>query len=452
MSFWNWSGEDKTAVVTSQNSYTYADLNTAVEQWKLELSASKKSLILILCKNEYDVLAIYMAALRSNHAIMLLNDDIDELFLEEILKLYKPLWVYGSYSIDQYSMVGESLWKRNNPVEVDIHPDLAVLLSTSGTTGSQKFVRLSYENIQSSAQAIVEYLKMDSTERGIANLPISYSYGLSIINSHFEVGATLLLTDESVMSRSFWAFFEEHEATSFGGVPFTYQILQRVGFTKREFPHLRYFTQAGGRLSEKLVRLFGEYASEHNHRFYVMYGQTEASPRMSYIPPEKLLDKTGTIGQAIPGGTLELDHETDELIYRGPNVMLGYATCLEDLNKGDDQFGVLYTGDTASVDEDWFYTITGRIKRFVKLFGLRVNLDEVEKMLETQLHIPVACTGADDRFLIVIESEDVESHIREVISSVYKLHHSSYRIKVVDTIPRFTNGKINYGQIKEGLV
>jgi acyl-CoA synthetase (AMP-forming)/AMP-acid ligase II len=451
--FWNFSSEEqKFAVITSKNSYTYKELNETIDTKRQDLSGSNKSLVLMLCKQDFDVLAMYIAALRSNHAVMLLDNDMDELLLEDIIKIYKPLWIYGSCNSKDYHMVGKLLWKRNESPNAIIHPDLAILLSTSGTTGSQKFVRLSYANIQSNAKSIVKYLKIDSSERGIANLPISYSYGLSIINSHLVAKATLLLTSESVISKSFWEFFERHEATSFGGVPYTYQMLQKIGFLKRKFSHLRYFTQAGGRLNEKLVRMFGEYALGNAQRFYVMYGQTEASPRISYIPPEKLLDKTGTIGQAIPCGILELAVETNELIYKGPNVMLGYANSLEDLSKGDEHFGILHTGDTASVDEDGFFAITGRIKRFVKLFGLRVNLDEVEKMLETQLQKTVACTGTDDRMIILVESENLEEQIQSLISSVYKLHHSAYHIKVVETIPRLLNGKINYSQMKEWLM
>jgi long-chain acyl-CoA synthetase len=452
MSFWNLEEHSGEALVTSDHSYTYAELLEAIYRKQTKLKSSNKQLILLFCENSYDVLVTYLAALRSCHAVMLVSAEIDEKLKQDIVETYKPTWIQGSEDILGYECVGENLLKRTVTEYMKIHDNLAVLLSTSGTTGSQKFVRLSYNNLQANAESIATYLQLNERERGVANLPISYSYGLSIVNSHLVVGATILLTDESVMAKSFWAFIDEQKATSFPGVPFTYQMLQRIGFLKKDLPHLRYFTQAGGRLDERLVRLFGEYAQQNCKQFYVMYGQTEASPRISYIPTDKLLDKASTIGVPIPNGEMEIDSETSELIYKGPNVMMGYATSFADLEKGDVLHGVLHTGDTASVDEDGYYTITGRMKRFVKLFGLRVNLDEVEKRLEKDIQSPVACSGNDDRLKVIVESEDVKPIVRTCLESVYKLHKSAYRIHVVESIPRMGNGKIDYSAIKEWLI
>lgn len=451
MGFWDLPHIDQQVVVTPKRSYTYRELNEAIRTRENMIQSDQKQLILLLCQNEYDLLVTYLATLRTGHAAMLVSADLDQALLHEIIYTYQPAWIYGSYSISGYEQIESSLWRKIAPTTVHIHPDLAVLLSTSGTTGSRKFVRLSYNNIQSNAEAIADYLQLKSDERGVVNLPISYSYGLSIINSHLEAGAAILLTDESVMSKSFWTFIDEQKATSFAGVPFTYQMLQRIGFLKMELPFLRSFTQAGGRLDERLVRLFGEYAKEHHKQFYVMYGQTEASPRMSYIPPEQLLEKSASIGITIPGGSFELDSETNELIYKGPNVMMGYAETLDDLGKADELHGILHTGDTAEVDQDGFYSITGRLKRFIKLFGLRINLDEVEKRLEKDTHAAVACTGNDDRLIVVVESESIKPAVQECLDSVYKLHKTAFRIRVVEAIPRMKNGKVDYVAIKEGL-
>lgn len=452
MKFWDVKKQTKEAIVTTDCSYTYEEFIKSVQERKELFQSSQKQLLLLFCENTYDVIVTYLAALQAGHAVMLVNLDLENELLNDIIGTYKPAFIYHSLKITGYKQMGHSVWQRTEQIHADIHPDLAILLSTSGTTGSRKFVRLSYRNIQSNAESIAEYLQLTSDERGVVNLPISYSYGLSIVNSHLQTGATLLLTDDSVMEKSFWSFLHEQRATSFAGVPFTYQMLQRVGFLKMDLPHLRMFTQAGGRLNERLAKLFGEYAAEHNKQFYIMYGQTEASPRMSYIPPNRLLEKTGSIGIPIPGGSFEIDSETDELIYRGPNVMMGYAESIADLAKGDELQGVLHTGDTATVDEDGFYTITGRLKRFVKLFGLRVNLDEVEKRLESDSQAAVACTGNDDRLIVVIESEHVKPAVQACLESIYHLHRSAFRIHVVDSIPRMENGKTDYSAIKDGLL
>jgi acyl-CoA synthetase (AMP-forming)/AMP-acid ligase II len=403
----------------------------------------------LLCDNEPEIVAAYLAALQARHAVMLLNAVSNIELQQQIILAYQPKWIVASneQAFDGYLQHGRIL-EREGLASVAIYSELAVLLSTSGTTGSQKFVRLSYANLQSNAEAIAEYLKIDAEERGILNLPLSYSYGLSILNSHFQMGAAVLLTGESVVAKPFWNFVREQQATSLPGVPFTYQMLQRVGFFKMDLPYLRTLTQAGGRLEERLVSLMGEYAKAQGKRFFVMYGQTEASPRISYIPSDRLLDKPGTIGVPIPGGRLEVVPDTGELIYYGNNVMLGYATSLADLAKGDEGGGVLHTGDTAAMDEEGFFTITGRMKRFIKLFGLRINLDEVESKLEALVHQPIACLGSDDRMLVATESSQHVTEIKQHIDLQYKLHPTAYRIMVVSEIPRFPNGKIDYQTLK----
>lgn len=406
---------------------------------------STKQLALILCENNFSTLQAYVSAMNSGHAVMLLTADLNKELLQNVISRYKPKWIVGLTSHEGYRFE-EGKLVRVDEIEVEIHLNLALLLSTSGTTGSQKFVRLSYENLLSNAKSIIEYLEINVNERAVMNLPLSYSYGMSIVNSHLLAGATILLTDESVMEKSFWKFVTEQMATSIAGVPFTYQMLQRVGLTKMDLPHLKTLTQAGGRLNEKLVRYFCEWALANDKRFYVMYGQTEAAPRMSYIPYDKVLEKAGTIGIAVPDG--ELSIVEDELVYKGPNVMMGYAECLEDLAKGDEMGGVLHTGDTATIDEDGYFTITGRLKRFIKLFGLRINLDDVEKQLESKFHIPLACTGSDDKLVVAIEQEEFVDAVKAEVEAQYHLHKTAYKVKVLP-IPHFANGKTDYMKLKE---
>lgn len=449
MRFWEMKETNKVAVRTMNDVYTYQQLHQKINL--ICFHSTKKEIVLLLCENTIEIVVVYLAALRSKQAVMLMSADTNKELLENIVQQYQPKWIIGKMSFEGYTK-NKLFAVREADIEASIHSDLAVLLSTSGTTGSQKFVRLSYDNIQSNAESIVEYLELNTDERTLMNLPMSYSYGMSIINSHLQVGASVLLTDESVMAKSFWAFVEEQKATSIAGVPFTYQMLQRIGFMKMNLPHLKTMTQAGGRLNEKLVRAFGEYAQVNDKRFFVMYGQTEASPRISYIPSERVLEKSGSIGIAIPGGELSIAEETDELIYTGANVMMGYAECLADLAKGDECGNVLCTGDTAEMDEDGYFTITGRMKRFIKLFGLRINLDDVEKKLEEQFQVSLACTGNDDKLAIVVESDEQVEAMKASIEELYKLHKSAFKVVVVEAIPRFTNGKTDYRVLKEAVL
>lgn len=430
---------EQSMIITQNKSYSLADMPS------LEWASFQKEIILILCQNTIDVLTTYISAMNSEHTVMLLAEDTNMELLTSIVNKYQPKWIIGGKYFEGYTH-DESRLVRDEDIECNIHSDLALLLSTSGTTGSQKFVRLSYENLRSNAESIIEYLEIDRQERAVMNLPLSYSYGMSIVNSHLLAGATILLTDESVMEKSFWEFVKEQKATSIAGVPFTYQMLQRVGLTKMDLPHLKTLTQAGGRLNEKLVRHFGEWSLANDKRFYVMYGQTEAAPRMSYIPYDKVLEKAGTIGIAVPSG--ELSIVEDELVYKGPNVMMGYAECLADLAKGDEIGGILHTGDTATVDEDGYFTITGRLKRFIKLFGLRINLDDVEKKLESKFHMTLACTGSDDKLIVAIEQEEFVEAVKAEIEALYHLHKTAYKVKVLP-IPHFANGKTDYMKLKE---
>ena len=295
--------------------------------------------------------------------------DIEKELRDNLIKIYQPSYLYipenKKDEFPDYQCVWEGigycLLQTQYPKEVPLYQNLALLLTTSGSTGSPKLVRQSYDNIQSNAQSIAQYLELNETERPITTLPMNYTYGLSIINSHLFVGATILLTEYTLMEREFWDFFKQEKATSFGGVPYTYEILKKLRFFKMDLPYLRTMTQAGGKLSPELHREFAKYAQENGKHFVVMYGQTEATARMGYLPWKKAIEKYGSMGIAIPGGKLWLKDiqgnkiiQPDiigELVYEGKNVTLGYAICKEDLKKEDERYGLLETGDMAKMDE-----------------------------------------------------------------------------------------------------
>lgn len=333
------------------------------------------------------------------------------------------------------------------------HPDLALLLSTSGSTGSPKLVRQSRGNVLSNAQAIASYLNIGSGDRPVTSLPLHYTYGFSVLSSHLQVGATLLVTDRSVMEKTFWTFIKEAGATSLAGVPYTYQMLKRLGFLRANPGALRTLTQAGGKLSEALVREFAEFAACKGIDFYVMYGQTEATARMSYVPAARALEKAGSIGVAIPGGELFLVDPTGgeitaadvqgELSYRGPNVTMGYAEQRADLSKGDERHGTLRTGDLAFRDADGYYYITGRLSRMAKLFGKRVSLDDLEQIC-MGLVAEAACTGAEDRVTVWITDGQHQATLPRLLADRTAIHPSAYQVRVIGSLPRTPAGKTDY--------
>ena len=427
---------------------------------------SVKGIIFLFTTNNSESIISYIAALKSGNAVLLLDEKLNDEIRNGLIENYKPDFIISSNAIipELYSLSFkyESLnfIKRTESNSINIFPELSVLLSTSGTTGSPKLVRLAYKNIQSNAESIAEYLQIDENERPITTLPINYSFGLSVVNSHLLKGATIVLTEKTVFFRDFWNLFNENKCTSFAGVPYTYTMLKRIGFDKIEVPTLKYFTQAGGKLSEEFIKQFNEYALEKKVKFYVMYGQTEATARITYVPPEKLSDKIGSIGISIPGGDLKIVNdgkevsnpdEVGEIVYQGDNVMLGYAETKEDLSKGDELQGVLYTGDLGYKDADGFFYVTGRMKRFIKIFGLRINLDEVQKMIENHFKISVACTGKDELLKILVHSDDhlTEVKVKEEVMKMYKLSFKSLVVKSTTEIPTNSSGKYDYKKINE---
>jgi acyl-CoA synthetase (AMP-forming)/AMP-acid ligase II len=228
-------------------------------------------------------------------------------------------------------------------------------------------------------------------------------------------------------------------------VPYQYEMLRRLRFDPAKYPALRTLTQAGGRLRTDVVTEFAQRMATVGGKLYVMYGQTEAAPRMATLPPERLADKLGSVGQALPGGSFAI--EDDEVVYRGPNVMMGYADTAADLAKGDEQGGVLRTGDLGRLDDEGFLFLTGRLKRMGKVFGVRINLDDVEK------NFPVAAVAGDDKLHVFAEglSDDDARGLRTKISEWLGTHFTGVIVRSVDALPLLPNGKIDYRALESSL-
>lgn len=467
-SMWNLTRYEGNAAIIDEfgNQINYKELNE--KSSALFQNINKRCLIFSLCKNEIGSIVGYVSFIQNRVVPVLLNATLEKELLENLISNYQPsyLWVPEEQknSFKNTKIVFEcynyTLLQTNFDVEYPLHDDLCLLLTTSGSTGSPKFVRQSYVNVKANAESIVEYLELDEKERAITTLPMNYTYGLSIINSHLMVGATLLVTDKGLMQKEFWNFFREQEATSFGGVPYTYEMLDRLRFYRMNLPSLRYMTQAGGKVTPELHEKFARYAQENNKKFIVMYGQCEATARMGYLPPDKAVEKCGSMGIAIPGGRFSLiDSEeneirepyvTGELIYEGPNVTLGYAECGTDLIKGDERNGVLQTGDMAQFDEDGYYYIVGRKKRFLKIYGNRVNLDEVDRLIKGKFdNIDCASTGIDDHMYIFVTKESLADSVKEFVVQKTRLNPVAFKTVVIEEIPKNDSGKVRYQELQK---
>jgi len=456
---------ERAAVVCGQSGaeLSYSDLQCRIAEFGAAVGG--RCLIACVTDNSLGGLLGFIACSQHRCVALLASSSGNGAAAIRLLRDYRPQFIWCSEDLRDRFGGCVPVWRfcgccllRTEYSEVSLHADLAVLLTTSGSTGSPKFVRLSYENLRSNAESIVQYLGITAEDRAITSLPMSYSYGLSVINSHLLAGASIVVTERSVTQREFWECFRRHEVTSLSGVPYTYQMLDRMRFFGMDLPSLRTLTQAGGRLSPELQQKFAEHCLKKGWDFYVMYGQTEATARMSYLPPEDVLRCSGSIGRAIPGGRLSLlgDDGTEvnvcgvpgELVYEGPNVMLGYAESVDDLARGDELHGRLRTGDLACRDADGYFRVVGRLKRFLKIFGNRVNLDEVEQLVRSEFpRLESAVAGRDDRLCVFIAGECDRGEVVRLVAERLGLHSSGFECRCVPEIPRGNSGKILYHEL-----
>ena len=455
------------AVITDKGEQlTYGELNA--EAARFADAITEKGLLFCLCENRLGSLVGYVSCLEHHIPIVLLDGSKDITVLQNLMAIYQPEYVWistdkieniGGKTVYQYATFSLQKMQYEDAVDKpEINPELALCLTTSGSTGSPKFVRLSSKNILANAESIAEYLEIDENERPITTLPSYYSYGVSVINSHLIKGATILLTEGTVAQREFWDFMKKQEATSIAGVPYTYEMLKMLRFMRMDLPFLKTMTQAGGKLNKDIAKEYIEWAQSKEKRFFVMYGQTEATARMSYLPLEHALDKYASIGIAIPrgqfslidanGNIIEVPDVDGELIYEGPNVSLGYAECRADLAKGDENNGILHTGDVARRDADGYYYITGRMKRFVKVWGNRCNLDATEQLVKA-ITTSCACVGVDDKLTIFVTEQGMESQIVNLLAEKTGFNSKAFEVRVIDAIPVKSSGKIDYPTMQQ---
>lgn len=445
------------ALVDENEEMDYVYLATIADQIMEQVPS--RSLAFILCKNRMETVVGYVGMMRKRIVPIMINSSLNKELYEVLQRTYRPEYIWCPKKF----MEGKEIAAFEGYVLIEtgestpeMDADLALLLTTSGSTGSPKLVRQTYRNIDSNTDSIVEYLKISSEDRGITTLPMNYTYGLSILQSHLSAGARLILTEKTFLEKEFWMLFREKEATTFGGVPYTYEMLDRLRFLQMELPSLRYVTQAGGKLSKELHFKFASGLRDQGKAFIVMYGATEATARMSYVPAENAVEKAGSIGIAIPGGRFELldaegnlieeSDKVGELIYYGKNVTLGYAESRIDLVKGDERQGRLETGDMAQRDKDGYYYVVGRKKRFLKLYGNRVNLMEMETILGKKGY-ESACVGEDDHMRIYTTSRDTE-HVIEILSEITHINRAAFTAIFIESIPRNDSGKVLYSELK----
>ena len=407
----------------------------------------------------------FLALLEAGRPVALIDPASDAAALGRLVEAYRPkriLTASHAWALDGYDEVAVGTWVRPGDHGGPLHEDLSVLLTTSGTTGSPKLVRLSRDNVRTNARQIADALALSPLDRGVSSMPLHYSFGMSVLTSHAVSGGSVVVHDHSVIEPAFWDAMSVHGVTVLGGVPTTYGMLKRLGFATRELPRLRQLIQAGGRLDPALADYFHTEMRRRDQAFTVMYGQTEAAPRMTTLASEDFPDRPGSVGRALKGGRLSIrDDEHRELpageagrvFYTGPNVMMGYATSRADLALGDEFGPTLDTGDLGYLDADGFLYLTGRSSRFCKLSGSRVSLDEAEIVaanLMADAEIVAAWSPADDSIVVIAvgPEESRAPDLRRAVANALRIPPKLVSLQIRDSLPLTARGKVDYSALE----
>lgn len=440
------------AVDDSGERVTYGELRQRADAFAA--SIPPRSLVFLLSCNTINSLVAYVGCLSHRVVPLVLSAQTDPVLLEELKFRYRPDFIFkDGIQIERSDRLFSA--KSNNLTissQTILHPDLALLLPTSGSTGSPKLVRHSYRNIEANAENVKNLFGLTSDERAMAVLPMHYTMGLSVIASHLKAGATLILSGRSLLDAAFWKMLKDERATSFTGVPYSYELLMKLRFTRMDLPDLKTITQGGGKLTPEMFASLADYAAKTGRRFIATYGQSECTARMAYLPAELAQTKTCSIGFAEPGGQLSIVDEkgnetfegeaTGEMVYRGENVTLGYATCVEDLAKGDENHGIMHTGDLVRRDADGCYFIVGRLKRFLKIFGLRIGLDEIESLVKAEFAADCVCAGTDQMLVVTVARKGIDEAIIDFIERKTHLFRKNIQVNEIDAIARNEAGKV----------
>lgn len=459
------AGKWSLAVFATDDSDAYSERDVSVfANWLATRSVT--GVAMLICDLSLRTVSRFLQLLHARVPVLLADSNLPPDLLSSLIRAYRPETLltpdgaaipFDGYS--QESSGGPGVWTSPS-LSAPPHADLAVLLTTSGSTGSPKLVRLSHDNIEANARQIVESLGISHGDRAIASLPLHYSFGMSVVTSHALAGASVVLTRESVVTPGYWKTVRDLDVSFMPGVPQSLAMLRRLRFDAMELPALRVLAQAGGKLPNELVSYFHSAQSSRAGRFHVMYGQTEAGPRISCLPHEDLPAKLGSVGLPMPGGQVRVVDEVGrelgvsskgEVEYRGPNVMMGYAERRDDLVRGDDFGDVLRTGDLGFLDEDGYLYLVGRSKRIAKLGSARVSLDELEATLHEIAGTPLACIAQEldgVRVFLAGGQEHVGAELRAQFAQRLRVPPHLINVSTLFELPLLSSGKIDYRSLE----
>ena len=426
---------------------------------KLADHIEERSLVFMLCDHQMETLEVIYMMFYLNRVPLLLSVDIDDKLLDNLISLYRPAYLYcpkghkktESFSLCQEFVLDRHVFLKSGFKTYDIHPDVALLLSTSGTTGSAKLVKISYENLYDNTEYVVRHLAMEGGQRGLSPLPVNHTYGLAFCLWHWHCGATLYVSsDEMVIGKKFKELFIRAKINNFAATPYVYDMLKKVCFwDEQTLENLNYAMSGGGQISEQnqieLVNLM-------KNKFWIMYGQTECTCIIAGMNFDVNSIKQRAVGKAFGNIEPTIDSDTGELIIKSKSVCMGYANGWKDLANGDENFGIMHTGDVAHIDEDGCIYLHGRLTRYVKILDKRVSLEDLEQYLYNEFSdAEFACVGEDNHVVIGYTGADRnrDDMIKTLLDRSMKIPKKMIACYWIEEIPRYNTGKVNYKKIEE---
>jgi long-chain acyl-CoA synthetase len=487
----------KIALLHAQNSFTYAQINTfsnKISHLLLECGLKKAEPVLVIMENSFENVASYYGVLKAGGVCVEVHDRstpaeiayyvrnsgakiciMSALSSERLEGLDIPITISPrSQSADQSKTIipfSELDSKPDTAPPVIVNEnDLAAIVYTSGSTGSPKGVMLSHRNLCTNTASIVSYLNLKETDRIMAVLPFYYVYGKTLLNTHFMVGGSVVINNRFAFPNAVVKEMVEKEVTGFAGVPSTFAILMnRSIFTKTDIPTLRYVTQAGGAMAPALTRRLIEHLK--STELYIMYGATEASARLTYLPPNRLItDKLGSIGIPIPNVQITIRDDTGKefginevgnICATGPNIMQGYWHDIDETEKALKPWG-LVTGDLGHKDEEGFIFLTGRKKEMLKIGGERVSPKEIEEaIISSGLVHEAAVIGKPDELLSEVpavyfvpldENTFDLNGLKAYIANKLSDHKHPKHWTILKSLPKKPSGKIDKETLKNELL
>ena len=452
----------KTALISNNKSYDYQHLINIYLEFKKKIKS--RELVLVVAENSYEFMAGYVALSLNKMVLQLTSYDTGKENILNIINTFKPKYIFIKkdyiLKLNKFNKIisfgSYQLLQNINHKRRKISPDLFLLLSTSGSTGSVKYVKLSYKNIESNTKSIIKYMNLSKKNITITTMNPSYSYGLSVINTHLYAGGKIIINNNSIFNKNFWDDFINYKVNTIGGVPFFFEMLKKIKFKKMNLKYLKVLHQAGGKMRKDLINSFFNLSKKNKINFYLMYGQTEASPRIAFHIVKNEIKNEGCIGRPLSGVKILIKKNNriindkkklGELVVKGPNVFIGYAKNYNDLYENK-KINQLYTGDTGYLDIDNNFYIVSRLNRIVKLYGQRLNLDEIETVLNKIFTQKFACISIIDDQVYIYGVIEKNTDIIKKLSKKMNLNSKFFIYIQVKEIPRKYNGKVDYETLR----